>query len=263
MTFLSKLFALFLVLCQAQFAFAVGNKFSSDLEEGDLSEWTDQNVEAGNTVEASIAAVKNGTYGLRIVAGATSDDGRTNFDLGVGGTETQLFSVFWFKVVTDVTTSGNKGIYVNSDTHDSTGGGLVGIKTVAPNTNNLIVWDGGAWDNDDGTRGVFNFTNDTWYGVRVRVQVESIATANDGQVEVQTSANGTDWTLRFLRTDMNISATAMRYIRAGGDFAIEEYEVYFDDIDVDDTDYPTLNLGGGGDTPQTGEHLKSRIFLYD
>lgn len=219
---------------------------TADMEEGDLSDFDGFLVEASNAVTAEAGAKQLGTYGMQVVTVATNDDAHHDLDLGAGATLTQLWVGCWFHVASDLASGNNGGLIACSDSTLGSGGTHWGWRSQAGYTNRMAVWDGGAWDQDDGTRGTYDMPSTTWLRMDMRVKVESIGTANDGEVDLWIDTDNPPTTLRFSRTDLNNGANAIRYVRVGGDFSAVAATTYFDHIVVDNAARPTIASPGGG-----------------
>lgn len=207
-----------------------------DFEVGDTSEFTSTLVEAGNTLEATTAAVKDGTYGLRAIGGGTNDDARGRVDLGAGGTLAEVWCRFWFRLAGNVGVGNDIGVACFSPDADSETGGFWGIRSHASDfTNRMRVWNGAGWETDP-VLGAFDFTANTWYLIRMRVK---IATSTTGELDLWTSTDGTTFTQRYGQTDLNLGTTNIRYLRFGLDHNAVVNTYWYDSIIADNAAYPT------------------------
>lgn len=220
-----------------------------DFESGDLTGFTSTIVEAGNTLEAVAAALKDGSYGLRAIGGGTNDDCRGRIDLGAS-TEAEIFCRFWFRLAGNQAVGGVVYPLVMSPDADAETGGFWGIRSHASDfTNRLFGYTGAAFETDP-VLGAFDFTADTWYLMRVRVK---IATSTTGEMDIWTSTDGINFTLRYSQTDNNFGTSLIRYMRLGRDGNEAAGTFWFDSFIADNAAYPTE---GGADPEGSLVHGK-------
>jgi hypothetical protein len=214
----------------------------ADMETNDLTQWTAQIIDSGNTLTVTTGAQMHGTYGLRCLFGGTAPNCCSYKTLGATHNEMWARTYVRFH---GITTGSGAGIAELG--FENAGADLGRIHFYSRGTGNALGYVlrvGGAVPASPAganQSGIATFTQDTIYCVEIHWKNETAGGAGGGGIEAW--INGSLVWSGFTSTNGTTAANRVFVGNRGGDLAALNNEIHYDDVKADSAYIGLYNTG--------------------